>query len=597
MKKILLTFLAAIGLAATASAQLTEGSVFPYPGGASGGLTAVNAPFTGHRYNLDSLSNAGYTIFIDISATWCPPCWAYHQSKQLDTLWAKHGPAGMSGVDATTTNDVFVLFFQGEATSGLAELTYNTEGSGAILFSTTERPYRTVTQGNWVAGTPFPMIDDTTSSDASYGTGAIDAAWNIAFFPTVYMICRDHLVHNLTQPTYTEAYAAAQADCPTTPPSATYDAKTTGYLGNDYFVCTANPTLPFQNYSATNAITSATVTVTDATGATVATVPWTGSLAPYAVANVSVPAFTGTSFGGYKYSVSVTGDSNPANNTSADSVFKIYMSSNSNSLPATENFEGTTISYKEDFNTPDGNIAVGAFSGEIGADGTSASASSYISRNYYCNNGTVEEFIFGNLNTAATGGIEIQFDYAYAQYSASSADVLAVETSVDCGSTWSTAWTKSGATLATTGLFNTGEFYPTAGSQWKHVTATSPSINANTMVKFVTTDGLGNDIFIDNINITAVPTGVPQIAANTEINIVPNPAKDIAYVNLTLAESADVQVQLYDAVGRLISTSNQNLPAGAQKIDMSTNELPTGLYNVKIAVGSSVFVKQLSVIK
>ncbi len=42
MKKALLTFVAAIGLAASASAQLTDGTVFPFPGGSTGALTAVN---------------------------------------------------------------------------------------------------------------------------------------------------------------------------------------------------------------------------------------------------------------------------------------------------------------------------------------------------------------------------------------------------------------------------------------------------------------------------------------------------------------------------------------------------------------------------
>ncbi len=168
----------------------------------------------------------------------------------------------------------------------------------------------------------------------TYGTAAIDEAWDIAFFPTVYMICRDHLVHSLTQPTPDEAYAAVLAGCPSTAPSSTYDVKATGY---SQVVITLYVMLRLrlisQNYSQTNAVTTATVTVTDGSGATVATVPWTGSLAPYAVTSVSVPSFAGTSLGGYQFSVTTSGDSNPGDDVSADSLFKVYAASNATALP------------------------------------------------------------------------------------------------------------------------------------------------------------------------------------------------------------------------------------------------------------------------
>jgi len=317
MKKILLGLIAATSIAFSANAQLAEGSVFP-----DFTLTDIN----GNVHNLYSDLNSGKTVFIDISATWCPPCWAYHNSHALDTLYAQHGPAGLAGVDPYTTNDVVVLFVQGEPTSHLAEL-YGDVAGGAILFTTTEIPYSNVTQGNWVANTLYPIIDDTTSTDPVVGTAALNAAWNITYFPTVYMICRDHLVHVMTQPTAAEAYAAALATCPTYPPSSTADVKATGYTGTGYFFCNATPSVSFQNYSTTT-LTSATITVKDASGATVTTQPWTGSLAPYAVTTAPLTSFAGTSFGAYKYNVTTTGDTHTANDISVDSVFKIYGPTN-----------------------------------------------------------------------------------------------------------------------------------------------------------------------------------------------------------------------------------------------------------------------------
>src|SRR6185312_9517066 len=140
MKKILLTLtaFASLGLGLNTSyAQLAVGSIFPdYT------LTDIN----GNSHHLYADLDAGKTVYIDISATWCPPCWAFHQGGTLDSLWAQHGPAGQPGVDANTTNDFEILFFQGEPTSHLAEL-YGDTANGAILFTNTESPQSLVTQG------------------------------------------------------------------------------------------------------------------------------------------------------------------------------------------------------------------------------------------------------------------------------------------------------------------------------------------------------------------------------------------------------------------------------------------------------------------
>ena len=582
MKKFLLTFVAALGLAATANAQLPEGSVFP-----DFTLYDIN----GNVHNLYTDLNSGKTVFIDISATWCPPCWAYHNTHALDSLYAKHGPTGLPGVDATTTNDVVVLFVQGEATSHLAEL-YGDYANGAIPYTTTELPYAQVTQGNWVAGTLYPIIDDTTSSAAD-GTAALDAAWHIAYFPTVYMICRDHLVHVMSQPTEAQAYAAATGVCPTYAPSATTDAKATAYMGNNYYACNANPSVSFQNYSLTNNITSATINIKDATGAVVATQSWTGTLAPYAVANVTIPSFAGTSFGGYKYSVTVTGDSNPANDVSADSVFKVYDVANAASIPASESFGGN-LPYKENLDNS-GYTFPGYTSTMVGPNGSVDTA--LVFEFPYESTGATNEFVFGNFNTASTTGLNLQFDVAYAQINSSSNDNVSVKVSTNCGSTWTSLWSESGSTLSTTAMDPSSEYIPSASSQWKHVTVSlSSATSTNTLIKFTGTAGAGNDAWIDNIRIAAT-TAVAQVSPLSGISISPNPAKDNANVNIVLSDEATVNVQVYDALGRVVNTITTKLSAGEQNIELSTSNLASGLYNVKISSDNFVTTKQLSVIK
>ncbi len=583
MRKLLLTLMVAAGFATTSNAQLAEGSVFP-----DFTLTSI----TGQSIHLYSLLDSGYTVFIDISATWCNPCWNYHIGHHLDSLYEQHGPTGWSGVNSTTTNNVVVLFVQGESTSNLAEL-YDGPGS-TVGSASVETPHSTSSQGNWVAGTPYPIIDDTTSADPTVGTAALDAAWSIAYFPTVYMICRDHLVHVMQQPTAVDAYAAALATCPSYAPSSTVDAKAVPYTGNDYFVCNATPSVSFQNYSKTTSITSASIVVTDAAGATVATQPWTGSLAPYAVTNVPVTSFAGTSFGGYKYSVNVTGDSYPANNASVDSVFKVYTASNAVGLPALENFSGN-ISYKEDFL---GGYVYPVSSTSPVITGPNGNAdTALLFEFYFQSSGGTDEFVYGNFNTAGVTGLTLSFDVSYAQYDATTADALAVQVTSDCGATWAAPWSESGATLSTAPMDNSGEFSPSAAGQWKHVTVDMHTYaSPNMTVKFVGTSQYGNDAWVDNIRLSNT-TGVATVSALSGISIVPNPAKDFAIVNISLADETEVTVQVYDAVGRLVNSVVKQLAAGNQQIDLPTTGMSTGLYNVKISAGTSVVTKQLSVIQ
>ena len=408
-------------------------------------------------------------------------------------------------------------------------------------------------------------------------------------------------------------HAAALAGCPTYAPSATVDAKATAFTGTGYYFCNAAPTVSFQNYS-TNTLTSATINVIDGTGATVHSEPWTGSLAPYAVTSVTLTSFAGTSFGGYKYSVVAAGDTYPANNTSADSVFKIYGPTNAGSIPYSENFEGT-LSYKYYFPDPKGYTIVSntlsdpasTTGGSINIIGASGSQTMAVWFDDYdaSNNGGLTNyatsFIFGNYNINSNANISFDMAYSPKNSSATNTDKLDVMVSSDCGATWTSAWSATGTALATTTATTSKWFVPSAPSQWKHeVVSLNAYKNADLIIKFVGTDpsvaAAGMLLYLDNINVT-VSTGVPEVLANNEIKVFPNPARDNATVSLTLNETSKVSVEILDMVGRVINTVNQELGEGNQKIDLSTAGLPSGLYNLKITAGSSVITKPLSVIK
>lgn len=105
-------------------------------------IGAVAPDFTvsdinGTSHNLYSYLNAGKVVILDVSATWCNPCWGFHNAHYLEDLYTEFGPNG--------TNEVVILFYEGDADTGSDAL----NGTGGS------------TQGDWVTGTPYPIMNET----------------------------------------------------------------------------------------------------------------------------------------------------------------------------------------------------------------------------------------------------------------------------------------------------------------------------------------------------------------------------------------------------------------------------------------------------
>ncbi|MCT4663858.1 MAG: T9SS type A sorting domain-containing protein [Flavobacteriales bacterium] len=149
MKKLLLSAIALMSVGVV-SAQNPWSPPASVP---SGTYTDLN----GNSHDIQGYLNAGKTVLVDISATWCGPCWSLHNNKGLETAYQILGPNGQ--------DDVVVLFIEGDNSTTLADL----QGTGPK------------TIGNWIEGTNYPIIDD----------GALAQAFNATYFPTLFKICPD----------------------------------------------------------------------------------------------------------------------------------------------------------------------------------------------------------------------------------------------------------------------------------------------------------------------------------------------------------------------------------------------------------------------
>lgn len=310
MKKVVTLFLFSLLLSfgAKTYAQLPANSYAP-------DFTLVDINGTSHH--LYSYLDSGYTVIMDVSAIWCGPCWSYHNTHALKDLYLAHGPAG--------TNNVRVFFVEGDQGT-LAQLN---GGAGS--------------QGDWVTGTPYPIIPTYAPNGTSICTN-----YQIGYFPTVYKICPDRVVNEVGQISAAQLWTSAQA-CPA-PSTNTLDVKVFSYedpIGS-YCGSSITPKLKIQNYGSATLTTLNIISKVD--GVVKNTYPWTGSLAKYSLATVTLPTITGISDGAhtftYELSAPNAGTDQDLSNNTQNSSFSMLAS-------------GTTITVKI---TPD------SYPGEVSWD-------------------------------------------------------------------------------------------------------------------------------------------------------------------------------------------------------------------------------------
>jgi thiol-disulfide isomerase/thioredoxin len=247
MKKIftLFAFLALFG--AQLNAQMASGSIVPNFTG-----TDIN----GNTWELYDLLDQGKTVVIDVSATWCGPCWNYHNTHALDDVYTQYGPDG--------TNEMMVLWIEGDPSTGMADLLGQTAAS----------------QGNWVENTPYPIIDDA----------AIGDLLEISYFPTIYHVCPNRIINEIGQVGANALYAA-NGDC-------LYQfgdnnagiLKYEGFTGTFCDAITFAPSAKIQNLGLT-ALTSATLDLI-INGNLVETIEYAGNLETYYFADVEFSEVT-----------------------------------------------------------------------------------------------------------------------------------------------------------------------------------------------------------------------------------------------------------------------------------------------------------------
>jgi PKD repeat protein len=180
-------------------------------------------------------------------------------------------------------------------------------------------------------------------------------------------------------------------------------------------------------------------------------------------------------------------------------------------------------------------------------------------------------------------------------------DTLAVEVSVDGGTTWHTAWKKGGEALMTTASVNTtvsaaADYVFVPGEDdWRYEIADlRPWGGQQAIVRLAGKNGYGNFLYVDDLTLGENPqVSRSQRQPLAGVRAYPNPATRHLTVQLAQPLLHPASVQLTDALGR--PCVQQLLPAGDTRLQLGLQTLPAGLYMLQ--VDTPIQQKRLRIVK
>ncbi len=143
----------------------------------------------------------------------------------------------------------------------------------------------------------------------------------------------------------------------------------------------------------------------------------------------------------------------------------------------------------------------------------------------------------------------------------------------------------AGSTITTNYSFT----LPTASGEeqhWKaediHVIAFVSHFDVNPRNRYVLNAAQGETLLTNTKEVA-----IPELEA---FEIQPNPTSDVAFVSFELNATTDLQISVFDQMGRQVRQENTAVyPAGTSTLVLNLNDLPAGLYTVRMQKDSGEF--------
>ena len=253
-----------------------------------------------------------------------------------------------------------------------------------------------------------------------------------------------------------------------------------------------------------------------------------------------------------------------------------------NNPPLIEGFQNSTLSNSWLIENPDGDQTWTINS----SYGYNSNSSIFIPNSIYAANGQYDDLNLPVMDFSSASNITLSFDYAYSLWTDPNlpqnwSDTLIIFASSDCGLSWQNIWEEAGINLVTTNpVYNGFEWFPSNNGDWKSV-----NINLNNysnkdgiIIKFRNVNQYENNLFLDNIGISADVSLSSVDFDNNLIDVYPNPTEK--YINVDY----DGKKEIYNILGEKLMQSFEN------KINVSS--LAKGVYLIRVENISIHFIKK-----
>jgi PKD repeat protein len=279
------------------------------------------------------------------------------------------------------------------------------------------------------------------------------------------------------------------------------------------------PQLPIAEFgiSPAAACLSDTILLSDSSTGSPSSWLWTISPSTYNFvngtnANSQNVALTFSASGSYSFTL-IASNANGSDTITKTNVLQV----GGLSLPFIEDFEGTSSLFTVE--NPDNGITWSLNTIGGTSPGNMAAGVNFFS---YNSAGERDGLISPPLNFSNYSSVNLDFDYSYARYSASFRDSMAIFVSTNCGQSYQRV---ASYTSDVTGNFatvsdNTSSFSPSAASDWcgNAIITSCPTVNLDAFagqsevrIKFEAINGYGNNLYLDNINVSGVQSiNTPQ---------------------------------------------------------------------------------------
>jgi hypothetical protein len=111
-------------------------------------------------------------------------------------------------------------------------------------------------------------------------------------------------------------------------------------------------------------------------------------------------------------------------------------------------------------------------------------------------------------------------------------------------------------------------------------------------------DTVSHDVLNSGSAFFSFVTGVVEFQKESKIGVYPNPAKDNATIGVKMENSSSIDINIYDATGKLVYNNvGQQVTGGTSEIRINTSEFAAGAYNIVVKTNEGTLKDKLIIVK